>query len=270
MNPRKVQMSFADYLANPAVGSSSLRTLLAQSPAHYWYDRQNPSEPTPAQIFGTIIHKAILEPIIFLKNSIVEPEFGGKGSVAARAEWYLEHHGKIIMKRHQYDAINGILNSITQHSKAFKFISGGQAEQSLFWTDPASMVDCKARPDFMREGHIIVDAKSTEDASYQAFTKSAATFGYHIQAAMYLDGATEVTDQKHDQFIVLAVEKNPPYAVNCFLMDESMVNEGRALYYDALKVLKRCQDAGKYPAYPEEIVSLSLPSWAYKIGGPNE
>lgn len=268
--PAKVSCTMEQYHAHPAVGSSSLRTLIEQSPAHYIWNRLNPSEPTPAQRYGTAIHQAILEPDAFHKNAVVEPEFGGKGSVAAKAEWHLENYGRLILKREQHNAIKGMLKSISMHKAAFKFVSAGASEASLFWKDPATGIACKARPDYVRGGHILVDIKTTEDASYRSFKKTIPDYGYHVQAALYLDGATEVHGTKFDEFIIVAIEKNPPYAINCFLLDDSMIMEGRALYFKALKTLSECYKTDKFPAYPEIINSMTLPSWAYQIGTSNE
>lgn len=267
--PAKVSCTVEEYHAHPAVGSSSLRTLIEQSPAHYLHERLNPSEPTPAQRYGTAIHQAILEPDAFHKNAIVEPEFAGKGSVAAKLEWHLENHGRLILKSDQYDAIKGMLKSISMHKLAFKFVSLGASEASLFWKDHQSGIACKARPDFVREGHILVDIKTTEDASYRSFQKTIANYGYHVQAALYLDGATEVHGTKFDEFIIMAIEKSAPYAINCFLLDEDMIMEGRSLYYKALKMLAECHKTEKFPAYPEVLSPITLLSWAYQIGTPN-
>lgn len=256
--------SMEDYHAAPHVGSSGLRTLIDQSPAHYLYNRENPSAPTPSQSFGTAIHQAILEPKVFMDNAIVPPEFSGTGSRSEKDKWYIANHGKTILKQDQFDAIHGILNSILKHKQASKLISSGYAEESLFWKDAESGVMCKARPDFVREGHIVVDVKSTLDASYHSFQKDVANYGYHIQAALYLDACSAILGGNYDTFIILAVEKEAPYCVNCFQLNEHAIQEGREQYYYALKTLKKCQESGVYPGYPEVLIPVDLPTWAIK------
>lgn len=260
----KVICSAKEYHSAAAVGSSSLRTLIDQSPAHYWWNRNNLSKSTPTQEFGTAIHQAILEPKRFKEMAIVEPTFSGTGSRALRDQWHLQNHGKTIVDQDQFDTIQGILESISAHKQASKLVADGHAEESLFWRDPESGVQCKARPDFIREGRIIVDIKSTADASYRSFQKDVANYGYHVQAALYLDGASVVLNGNFDTFIIVAVEKKPPYAINCFQLDENTIQEGRQLYASALKTLRICQDSGKYPAFPEQLVPIALPSWAVK------
>lgn len=277
MKTAKIKCSMAEYLAYPAVGSSLLRILINRSPAHYLHALENPSEPTPAQLFGSAIHQAALEPKDFKKHMVVKPIFEGrtkKGELTTNANceevrekselWHLENHGKTILSQDNFDAIQGILNSLSKHKQASKLIASGHAEESLFWTDPETGVQCKSRPDFIREGHIIVDIKSTEDASYRSFQKDLANYGYHVQAAMQLDAATAVFSQVFDTHIIIAVEKEAPFAVNCFQLDENMIREGQELYYAALKTLKQCQESGIYPAYGDQLTPIALPSWAIK------
>lgn len=268
--PAKVVCTPEEYHQHYAVGSSGLRTIIDFSPAHYLYERENPSPSTPAQVFGTAVHQAILEPNKFQESIAIEPEFSGKGSVALRAQWHLENHGRTIMKTEQADQVRGILKALRNHSRAWKYVATGRAEESLFWEDPDTHVVCKARPDFMHDGHVLVDVKTTTNASYWPFQKTIAEYGYHIQAALYLDGATQVFGREFDEFVIVAVEKDAPHGINCFLITEEMLTEGRALYKDALRTLAGCIKSGKFPSYPEALLPAALPSWAYKRTGPYE
>lgn len=260
----KVKCTLTDYHAHPAVGSSLLRILINQSPAHYLYAVDNVEEPTPSQIFGTAFHEAVLEPMSYKERLIVQPEFSGTGSRAARDEWHIKNHGRTILKQEQVDNIERMLKNVSDHKRASQLISDGRAEESLFWTDHETGIQCKARPDFIREGHILVDVKTTGDASYKSFQKDVLNYGYHIQAAMYLEAATTVLGQTFDTFIIIAVEKEAPFAVQCFQFNEDTLREGQMLYYAALKALKKCRDSGEYPAYGNELTPIGLPSYGFK------
>lgn len=269
--------TLAEYLSYPAVGSSALRTLINRSPAHYLYDLEHPKESTPSQLFGTAVHQAILEPKYFKEKMIVKPIFEGftkKGELTTNEnctevrekteQWFMQNFDKTILTQEQFETVQGILKSISGHKQAAKLVSSGHAEESLFWTDTETGLQCKARPDFIREGHILVDVKTTLDASYRCFQGDIAKYGYHIQAAMYLDAATAVFNKRFDTFIIIAVEKEAPYAVQCFQLDENIIREGQELYYGALKTLKKCQETGIWPAYGDQLTPIALPSWAVK------
>lgn len=121
----------------------------------------------------------------------------------------------------------------------------------------------KARPDFLRQGHIIVDVKTTIDAEPGWFAKEIGNRMYHVSAAYYLDVVSSVLGQKFDQFIILAVEKSPPYGVSVHLLDEGSVEAGRVLYKRALKILSECRKTNEWPAYPDEILNTAIPPWFF-------
>lgn len=268
--PSKIVMSNDEYHKHEAVGSSGLRTIIQKSPAHFLWKLKNPSSTTPAKELGTMIHTAILETDKFSEKAIVMPEFSGTGSRAEKDKWLTENHGKIILKIDQLEMINGILAAIAKHKTASAYLSEGAAEESLFCIDAETKIPIKARPDFTREGHIIVDVKSTNDADWFSFQKAIVTYDYDVQAALYLDIATEVYGKKFDEFVIIAIEKEPPYGLNCFLLTDETVAEGRSKYQQALQILKKCRETGIYPSYPDETKSMWLPSWAIKGDNQND
>ncbi len=273
----KVKCSLREYHAHQAVGSTLLRTLISRTPAHYLYDLEHPTPSTPLQEFRSAIHQAVLEPRIFKDQMVVKPVFEGYTKdkklttnencleVKEKSErWHMENHGKTILKIEQYDTIKGILSNISKHKRASSLISDGHPEESFFWTDPETGIEMKTRPDFIRDGHICVDLKTTLNAKYSEFQKDIANHLYHVQAAIQLDGISEVLGQKYNDHVILAVEVDPPFEINCLHLDEQMINEGRALYQMALKTLKECRKTGIYPGYGDQLTPISLPSWAVK------
>jgi len=72
-HPGLVEMPAADYHANPALGHSALIKLL-RSPVHYVHYRSVPGKDTPAKLFGTAFHTAVLEPERFAHEyAVVDP-----------------------------------------------------------------------------------------------------------------------------------------------------------------------------------------------------
>lgn len=114
--PCKLSISNSEYHASSAVGSSDLKKIL-RSPKHYKYEKENPSEQTPAMRFGTLAHQALLEPKLFAE-AVEIPVFEGKGSRAAKEEWLLNHHGKMILKPDEMDTIRGMLIAVSKHKTA--------------------------------------------------------------------------------------------------------------------------------------------------------
>lgn len=260
-SPVKLSLSNEEYHAHPAIGSTSLKRIL-RSPAHYRYEMENPSEPTPAMQFGTKCHQALLEPALFEK-AVDMPLFEGKGSRAAKEEWLLENHGKMILKPGEGDQIRGMLKAVSKHKTARALLSGGMSEVSLFWKDPGTGIDCKCRPDFIHGGNIVVDVKTTTDASLDAFQRTIARLKYHLSGAHYLTGASTYFGTKFETFINIAIEDEAPWGIHVFELDQPTIEKGEELRRRALLRLAACRQMDQFPGYPEEIVPINLTPWAW-------
>lgn len=55
-------LSHEQYLRANGVSASMLKIIRESSPLHLRWQMSNPKEPTESQKFGTLTHKAILEP----------------------------------------------------------------------------------------------------------------------------------------------------------------------------------------------------------------
>jgi exodeoxyribonuclease VIII len=109
---------------------------------------------------------------------------------------------------------------------------------------------------------IIPDLKSCLDASPEEFAKTIFNMDYHIQAAMYVDGL-KANNIDAKVFVFVAVEKEPPFAVGVYVLDNDYIEIGRQQYKKALQILAQCIKDNKYPAYSEDIVELKPPRWAF-------
>lgn len=265
-----VELTNQEYHAAAGISKSGL-DLIHRSPRHYWQrylspDRA-PSHPTPAMVIGTATHSAILEPVDFAATYIKAPQFdrrtkAGREQYAAFEE---ENPEKIGLAPDVYQDVILMREAVRQHPAASMLLQDGLAEQSVFWRDPLTGVLCKIRPDWMPEGRpIIVDVKTTDDASPEGFAKSILNFRYHVQAAWYLDGWNYATREERAGFVFIAVEKKPPYAVAVYVLDAAAVAAGRDEYRANLDAYARCLATDEWPAYSPKIESLSLPIWALK------
>ena len=75
-------------------------------------------------------------------------------------------------------------------------------------------------------GSLIVDLKTTMDASPDAFARTAANFNYPLQAAYYVDGLQAAGIASPDavtSFVFLVVEKTPPYGVAVYTLPEDAI-----------------------------------------------
>jgi exodeoxyribonuclease VIII len=261
-------MENADYHAHPAISKSHL-DLIARSPLHYWarYIDPNrvPTEPTDAMRLGTAVHTLTLEADQFEARYAVAPAVDRryKAGKEAWAKFQSEAGGRELIDADDRATISRMAESVWRHPAAAMLLHWqGKAETTHMWADPTTGAECKCRPDWLtNDGHLIIDLKTTEDASPSGFQRSVANYRYHVQASWYLDGVEASTGHRPDQFIFICVEKKPPYAVAVYAADAEMIQIGAETAARDLARLVECKASNTWPGYSDQIEPLSLPAW---------
>ncbi|MEV8149918.1 PD-(D/E)XK nuclease-like domain-containing protein [Arthrobacter sp. NPDC080073] len=247
-------ISNLDYHADPALGSTSLKTLATRTPAHWLYERDHPVHKD-AYDLGTVAHSLILEQDESAVEVIdVEDKRGAKWTVpadAARAE------GKIPLKFAEWEQVKGMRDAVMTHPVAREMFTGHRAEHSVFWEEDGQFLKC--RPDAWHPT-ILVDLKTTRNADPNEFGKTAADYGYHQSAAHYIDGVKAATGEELP-FPFVLVEKTEPYLVSVVSLDAEAINIGRALNDRAKRIYRECFESNTWPGYPS-TEPVSLPMWA--------
>lgn len=245
------------YHATDAVSASLLKQI-AKSPAHARAYLQQQQEPTAAMLFGTAFHTCVLESERFAEDyAVFEGDKRTKGGKEAYEAAIAT--GKTIITPNEYKIITAMAEAIGDHPAASKLVRGdGQTEVSMFWEDEDTGLQCKCRPDIwiaQGRGSVIVDIKTTEDASPEGFARSIQSYGYGIQAAHYLAGSGA------DAFIFVAVEKKEPYAVAVYQLDALSLEISEMKRRDMLQLWASCRESDSFPAYSDECQLISLPGW---------
>ena len=237
------------------------------TPFHYWNAYLNPERPekkppTPAMVFGTILHNYILEPGTFDDRYIVAEK------VDKRTKFGISYHQTLheekgireIIAKDIFLEIKKIAEALWKNELAKALITGAQFEQSFYWTDPDSGILCKARPDIWHS-NMICDLKSTDSASPRDFQNALYKYGFHIQAAMINQAIKHVYKKDIREFIYITVEKDFPYAHALYKLDEIALEHGIADYKNKLLQLRDCMETNTWPSYPTQIITL--PAYAY-------
>ena len=162
-----------DYHAAPGLSKSDLDRI-ARSPAHY---RHRDREVTPAMRLGAAVHACVLEPDTWERRY-------------ARTTGRRQHDAepdRTVVSTAEWDTCLRIRDAVWNHPTCQDLLSDGQAELSAWWLDPETQLLCKCRPDWSRPG-LLVDLKTTTDASPAGFCRAVERYRYHVQAAYALDG----------------------------------------------------------------------------------
>ena len=270
---------FAQYAAWRAVNKSSLDEMAEHSPMHYMYALEHPRLPTPEMLIGQGLHALTLEgesayAAEFCVGGPINPKTNaGYGrDTKAFAEWAeAQGPGKRFISADQDEIIRGMHKALMAKVASAQFIKDdGENELSIVWEDAETGILCKARIDMQRPTwEAIGDLKTTKDASPESFTRSIHQYGYHRQAAWYLDGWAAVCELTIDtaramHFPFLCVENTPPFGVAVYRLDYAGVEIGRTENHNLLRVLKNCRDTGNYYGYSSEFQDIGLPAWAVR------
>lgn len=226
------------------------------------YAMEHPGQPSAAMQFGTLVHDVVLEPEKAIGRYLsVEQADGrtkaGKEAKARQAE--LEAQGYKPVPADDLAAALAIRQLVREHAECKTIMRDSHAEVAVFWTEPLSGVRCKSLLDIYQPGMCIADIKTCRDATPHGFARASAQFGYHIQAAFYIDSIAQHTGEVIP-FAFIAVETEPPFDVVVYPAGDEFIEHGRSEYQRLLTTYAECQRTGVWPGIAGE--TLELPRWA--------
>lgn len=246
-------MTNAEYHAMPGISKSGL-DLINKSPAHYKWAQENPTPQTPAMRIGSLTHLAILEPDTYNAECVVVPTLDRR-TKEGKAKWdefVAANPGRELMSNDEHSRIVAMRESVMAHPMARKLLDRiAQVEESIFWTDEETGVACRCRPDAILDNGFLIDLKTTNDAG-RGFEKSVRQYRYNVQSAFYAMGMHGAP------MIFVAVEKDPPHLVACYMLDPDTIADGE---YDArqnLETYAECMATGIWPGYSAGIQTISI------------
>jgi len=255
---------FETYLKWDAASNSRLG-ILKRSPAHLKHYLDTPSEDTDSLALGRATHMAILEPDRFSKLYVRGPE-GDRRTKAVKEEWGVlqEKYGpEFVLKPGDFQLCVEMRESVWRRKSARELLENtGENEVSLVWDDISTGERCKARIDRLIN-RIIVDVKTTSDASLLSFEKSVYDFGYYRQAPFYKEGCS-VLGIPIDLVVHIAVEKKPPFEVAVYQIDAQCMSMGMTENLTLLERYQVCRETGKWQGYPDRPIVIGLPAYAQK------
>lgn len=257
------------YLADPVKGGSlshsGVKTIITKTPAVFAYERLNGRPNKRTFDFGHAAHQLILGAGPDIVAVDVE-NWRTKAAQEQAAE--IRERGAVPVLAAEFEVVTAMAAAIKAHPVASKLLEpgSGQPEVSAFAQDPDTGVWLRCRYDWLRpavaDGSLLlVDYKTTIDASDEAFSKSAANYGYHIQDPFYCNVARLLGLADDITFVFVAQEKTPPYQVNVVQLDVVARQIGERQMRDAIATYKHCAETGQWPSYDNKVSLVSLPAW---------
>lgn len=238
-----------DYLSYSAIKA------FAKSPNHYLRYVSREVAETPEMRFGTALHSYLLEPDTVADKYHVMPKIDkrtkeGKMLFAEQEEL---SKGKIVITEEDRDTILRMMVECEKHEPAAFFLSSeGEVEKPVegerFDMHWKGFIDKLV-------GDTIIDVKTVQDSSPEAFARTAYQMGYHWQAALY---RMLVPDMPN--FAWIAIEKKEPYNVVVYKQsDDAFIRASNELKQLTEKFIDWDGSPG---SYSKGVVNLDYPRWA--------
>ena len=240
------------YHANPAIGSSLVRSFLKSPQLFDDIRKGTAKEETPALLYGTNFHTMMLEPVRWHAAVTVKPD-GMSFATRDGKAWRDEHADKTIVSFS--DAVH--LNRMRERmpAKVAALINGSKTEVTIRTT----LNDISAQCRFDVFGDTRVDLKSIEDMDTVAM--SVRKYGYHIQQAWYQRVESAETGKAARPFLFVFAEKKPPYRWRIVELDADYQALGEQAVDDALSGISACIQLGTWNDTGPQHQILSPPEW---------
>ena len=251
-------MSNAEYRKTEGISSSELKKI-AKSPAHYKYCKENPTEDTPALLFGRAAHKYVLETYDFYNEFAVAPVCDRRTKEGKEIwnKFVADSEGKDVITQEQFEQIDAMRNAAYATPFVSKLLSGDK-ELSFWGKDEDTGLVIKCRPDCLTEWngkHILIDYKTAQDVENMKFYRDSIKFGYDLQLAYYKDILEQNTGKDY-MVVIIAQEKTAPYVTNVFQLSNDYLENGREVYKEMLKIYKECTETDNWYGYMKDGISI--------------
>lgn len=280
-------MPMADYLADPGVSNSMLRSLL-DTPAHCFALHIAPDRPartsTEAQELGTLAHCAVLEPGEFDARYVVLPDdapprpsvrqWNAKKPSASSVdamEWWSEFNhraaGRTVITGDEASGAQKQRDALLKVGKLRELLTAPDSvrEVSAFWLDKGTRRRCRARPDNLvfhsaREVSVL-DVKSVRSLTRDGIMRAVTEHGYHRSQVHNINGLRALGFKVRD-FAFGFVSSAYPYLAAAFLIDEESIAQAEDEVGELMAQFDACSRSGNWPAFGDDYQSTGLAPWA--------
>lgn len=277
--------------------SQSMMKELLRSPAHFrarYGPDADPFFPTAAMQVGSAVHARVLEPEIFDSQFCSREDYAGEPTIselqallttqgiefkkaAKKAELLalaypegVPSDKRTAFGSDDWRAVMGVADALRTHDIAGMWFCPSQKryrqhnEVSLYSKDHRGHV-LKARLDRIQiEGNrlLILDLKTTDDATASAFQRKVVNLNYDLQAAWYSKLAAEAFPDLKVEFVFVAVERKAPHGIRVFRASDSVIQSGLRKMDRTLDRFSESQAINYWPSYDPVITDLAMPTWA--------
>jgi hypothetical protein len=244
--------------------SKSRLDLINKAPSLYkrkYIDGVNEQLETPALVLGKALHCRVFEPAEWGRRYTIAPDIDRRTKEGKErwAEFQQKSEGLTVVTREQDDAIERMNSAVYKHPAAAYLLGlKGTSEIMVNWVDEVSGIPCRGIFDRLTTSAIIMDLKTTDDASPKGFARSCHKYRYYVQAAFYMDGFERAYNQLCEGFFFIAVEKSEPHLVAVYYLTAEDIQRGRQQYREDIEKFSTCLKFDEWQGYGDGVQELTL------------
>lgn len=240
-----------------------------------------PDKPTALMMLGTLAHSLILEPSKPLPRLVVPPEEypapSGSSLVKSKrvaagdmVKWSWSAHycqdwrtaqeeaGNIVLSQSDLDTALGMAEAVASNSQAAELLTDGQSEIALFGDPYGDGPFLKSRIDLAPDCEWLIDVKTVDEASKEAFQKRIFYEGWGTQAAWYLDLWNALADQRR-YFGFIMVERKAPHLVATYRVSGADLAWSRQVNAMRQRLYAECLRDDSWPGWTTAWLTVETP-----------
>jgi len=241
-----------DYLP---LSFSSLKAF-SRSPLAFLEYKLAPRKETPAMAFGTLVHRAVLEPDKYETTTTI---FEGRRAGARYEDFKLENAGKDILTPREAMDIRTIAGRIHDHPFAGPLVRDCQHYEYPF-TMIMEGVPHRGIIDGL-SAYSIIDLKTTSKVDRMSLQRQIYDFKYYMQAAIY-QRAAQMLGFDCKAYFIVAVESAAPHHVQIVELEEDYIARGHIEWEELLTRWKDWDGKAAHGYEDLEGYKMNAPHWA--------
>lgn len=258
-------MSLTDVLALEHDGALHFSTLkqIAESPLHFWHAAHASFDPSKVMRIGTIVHQLVLGKQGSREVVRWPDRRAGKAWEAFRAKH--EALGNEVVSNGEWEEAEPVAAAVLEHEGARSLLreDGARHEVPLRWE--INGIPFSTRGIDLVGPAGIADLKTARTVNPRHFLRDALQRHYHVQLALYEEGARQNGIDTSGGVRVIAVSSAAPHAVQVFRLTPALLERGRRELALWVETLKACAAANHWPAYSQAELDWDAPPEALEL-----
>lgn len=227
-----------------------------RSPLNFVHYKEGPRKETDAMRFGTMVHRAILEPEEYQATVTV---YEGRRGTKAYKEFQEENAHKDILTVTEAANVRQIADSVLQHRFAGPMLRQCTEFEKAFTIDqlgiPHRGIIDAIGPYYM------IDLKTTQNVSHRMLQRTIYDLKYYMQAAIYQRAATMMGLDLNAYFII-AVESTAPHHVEVVELEGHYIARGHLEWEKLLGRWSRWDGTASHSHDGEDGFTIDAPAYA--------